>query len=371
MQLHGSLQDFRQGDESMTQFMQKAKALFDELAATGRPVSLEDFDLYVFRGLRGEFKDLVTSLVTKAEPLSYADLHSHLPTHEFIHKSSVAIHAPLLPTPNTPPSTLVAQRQTFGNSGRNRGRFNGGWHPNQFSSRGNQSACSRLDHRSFHSSSFGDSRQGNWQGNWQRNRGQNPRCQLCQNFCHIAPHCPQLQQRGYGQQPIANLAQCNLSSTGFANWFPDTGANQHVTPDLATLTAAESYLGNDNLHVGDGKGLPISHLGHIKIYTPHRSFTLTNVLHVPAITKPLLSDQKFYVDNNVYFEFHPRVFYINDLNTNEVLLSGKSKDGLYALTNSSVMSVPQAYWSPCTFAFADLWHRQISHPTSRIFQLLV
>ena len=48
--------------------MQKAKALFDELAAAGRPVSLEDFNLYVFRGLREEFKDLVTSLITKAEP---------------------------------------------------------------------------------------------------------------------------------------------------------------------------------------------------------------------------------------------------------------------------------------------------------------
>ena len=35
MQLHGSLQDLRQGDESVTQFMQKAKALFDELAAAG------------------------------------------------------------------------------------------------------------------------------------------------------------------------------------------------------------------------------------------------------------------------------------------------------------------------------------------------
>jgi len=65
MQLHGSLQDLRQGDESVTQFMQKAKALFDELAADGRPVSLEDFNLYVFRGLQGEFKDLVTSLIPK------------------------------------------------------------------------------------------------------------------------------------------------------------------------------------------------------------------------------------------------------------------------------------------------------------------
>ena len=116
--------------------------------------------------------------------------------------------------------------------------------------------------------------------------------------------------------------------------------NQHVTPDLATLTTSKPYLGNDNLHVGDGKRLPISHLGHTKIYTPHRSFTLSNVLHVPTITKPLLSVQKFCLDNNVYFEFHPRVFYVKDFNTHEVLLSGQSKDGLYALTKSSVTSVP-------------------------------
>ena len=83
--------------------------------------------------------------------------------------------------------------------------------------------------------------------------------------------------------------QRNLTSTDSVDWFPDTGANQNVTPDLATLAASEPYLGNDNLHVGDGKGLPISHLGHTKIYRPHCSFTLCNVLHVPAITKPLLS----------------------------------------------------------------------------------
>jgi hypothetical protein len=171
---------------------------------------------------------------------------------------------------------------------------------------------------------------------------------LCQNFGHTAPHYPQFQQRGYGQQPTANLVQRNLSSTGFVDWFPDTDANQHVTPDIATLTASELYLGNDNLHVGDVKGLPISHLGHTKIYKPYRSFTLSNVLHVPAIMKPLLSVQKFCLDNNVYFEFHPRVFYVKDLNTHEVLLSSQSKDGLYALTKSSVTSVPQAYWSPCT-----------------------
>jgi len=88
MQLHGSFQDLRQGDSSVSIYMQQAKSLFDELAVAGRPISLKDFNLYVFRGLRGEFKDLVTSLITKVEPLSYADLHSHLLTHEFLHKNS-------------------------------------------------------------------------------------------------------------------------------------------------------------------------------------------------------------------------------------------------------------------------------------------
>jgi histone deacetylase 1/2 len=68
------------------------------------------------------------------------------------------------------------------------------------------------------------------------------------------------------------------------------------------------------------------------------------------------------------------LFYVKDLHTNEVvLLSGQSKDGLYTLSRfrSSIPSVPQAYWSPCISAFADLWHRRLGHPTSRIFQFLV
>jgi hypothetical protein len=106
--------------------MKKVKALVDELAAAGRPVSFKDFNLYVFRGLRGEFKELVTSLFTKAKPLSYANLYNHLLTHEFLHKSSAAIHAPLLPISSTPPFALVAQCQTFSNFGHSRGCFNDG-----------------------------------------------------------------------------------------------------------------------------------------------------------------------------------------------------------------------------------------------------
>ena len=162
MQLHGSFQDLRQGDASVTIYMQHAKSLFDELAAAGRPLSLEDFNLYIFRGLRGEFKDLVTSLVTKAEPLSYTDLHNHLLTHEFLHKSSfpsLAVNPPLLPTPSLLPSAHLAQQQTSSYFDRNRGRSRGNWRSNnnRYNSHG------RFDFHGSSSSAPTDWKQNHWQ----------------------------------------------------------------------------------------------------------------------------------------------------------------------------------------------------------------
>ena len=60
MQLHESFQDLWQGDALISMYMQQAKLLFNELVVVGRPISLEDFNLDVFHGLCGEFKDLVT-----------------------------------------------------------------------------------------------------------------------------------------------------------------------------------------------------------------------------------------------------------------------------------------------------------------------
>jgi len=101
MQLHGCLQDLRQGDDTVTIYLQKAKGLFDELTVAGRPISLTDLNQYMFHGLRNEFCDLVTSLSMKSNPLPYSELHSHLSTHKFLHRSSfypLPTTAPLLPT---------------------------------------------------------------------------------------------------------------------------------------------------------------------------------------------------------------------------------------------------------------------------------
>jgi len=142
MQLHVSFQDLRQGDSPVTIYMQQAKSLFDKLAAASLPMSLEDLNLYMFCGLHGEFKDLATSLITKVEPLSYADLHSHLLTHEFLYKnsfhsmdaapsllsSSLPQQPPLLPTPQ--PFAHLAMSHHSLNFSHNRGRSQGNWRPN-------------------------------------------------------------------------------------------------------------------------------------------------------------------------------------------------------------------------------------------------
>jgi len=107
MQLHGSFQALRQGDSSVSIYMQQAKLLFDELAVVNHPMSFEDFNIYVFHD---EFKDLVTSLITKTKSLSYVDLHSNLLTHEFLRKNSVQsmdTTASLLPSPLLPQPPLL------------------------------------------------------------------------------------------------------------------------------------------------------------------------------------------------------------------------------------------------------------------------
>jgi hypothetical protein len=70
------------------------------------------------------------------------------------------------------------------------------------------------------------------------------------------------------------------------------------------------------------------------LHSPKHIFTLSNILYVTRITKPLLSVQKFCCDNHVYFEFHSSMFYVKDLITKEVLLFDQSNDGLYVLFDS-------------------------------------
>nr|GEV02099.1 hypothetical protein [Tanacetum cinerariifolium] len=150
----------------------------------------------------------------------------------------------------------------------------------------------------------------------------------------------------------------------------DTGANSHVTPDLEAMDNSEAYYGDDALHVGNGKGLPILHIGSSKVYSPQKTFSFKNILRVPEISHNLLSVQKFYHDNDVFFEFHTSYFVVKDESTHTILLTGLNKHGLYTITLPQLKSINKVSFSAVR-ASSTIWNRRIGHPRQRLLRSML
>ena len=107
------------------------------------------------------------------------------------------------------------------------------------------------------------------------------------------------------------------------NWYPNSSATHHLTSDFANLNVkVEEYHGPDQIPIGNGIGLNVKHIGSTKLSTPSSSFLLHNVLHVPHITKNLISIHKFTSDTNTFIEFHPFYFLVKDRQTGEFCCVG-------------------------------------------------
>lgn len=93
-------------------------------------------------------------------------------------------------------------------------------------------------------------------------------------------------------------------------WYLDSGATDHLTADLNNLSLKSEYQGPDQLKIGNGSVLPITHIGSSSFHFSNRSFMLNNILRVPTIAMNLLSVSKLCTDNDVFFEredrIHPR-----------------------------------------------------------------
>lgn len=198
--------------------------------------------------------------------------------------------------------------------------------------------------------------------------------------------------------PMAYIA--NSSATPSQFWYADSGASHHVTADSHNLLDATNLGGQNHLFVGNGQGLHISSIGTNSFTSPLNSnvqLSLNHLLHVPSITKNLLSVSKFCHDNNVYFQFHSTKCFVKSQVNHQVLLEGElSPDGLYvfpgllqsasapkplnsnynssglahtvsthlsssisALTNTVSTHKPHSY---------TLWHIRLGHPQSTTVQ---
>jgi len=113
-------------------------------------------------------------------------------------------------------------------------------------------------------------------------------CQYCDRHGHIAKTCYKL----HGYPSNHSRLQPNTVNKDYgseSSWLLDSGTSHHVTGDLANLTLARDYTGNDILVIANGKGLIITHSGSTSLPTSYSLLHLNNVLYVPDISQNLLS----------------------------------------------------------------------------------
>ncbi|TXG63472.1 hypothetical protein EZV62_010466 [Acer yangbiense] len=154
-------------------------------------------------------------------------------------------------------------------------------------------------------------------------------------------------QAGNNQMSAMFAAPNNQMSAMFAApdgqlegvWFPDLVATNHVINELGNLNIGAEYNGGNKLFMGNGIGLTIFHIGHSTFSNASRSFILRNLLHVPNITKNLISVSQFANDNNVFFELHPHACFVKDHASRETLLRGSHKGDLYQFNLSKSLVV--------------------------------
>jgi hypothetical protein len=118
-------------------------------------------------------------------------------------------------------------------------------------------------------------------------------------------------------------------------WLANSGANTPVTNELNNLTLQQSFQGRDSIVISNGAGLTIENIGS-SIFQPSQPYLKSNfhfndILHCPKASTNLLSIQKFYHDNHCYFKLTSTHFFVKDINTQAILLAGKSENGLYPM----------------------------------------
>lgn len=412
MQYKLQLQTLKKDNLSMSEYLTKIKTCCDLLGSAGYKVSADDQILHVLAGLGSEYDPVMVSITSRIEPWSILDVQSLLLSFESRLESSKS--TPLNSDGSQPSAHYANHNNT------QRGGHFGFQH-----TRGRGFQASNRGGR-------GGSNRGVFNGGRGRGRspGNKPVCQVCFIPGHTADRCwhrfdqtfvakqqqQQNQQSPGHYKPSSNMVQVPSSqaSTNAFNyaysdynsdhtWYPDSGATNHVSNDLSNLNLASEYQGSNRLQMGNGFGVDIAHIGTTSLISPShpRPFILHNLLHVPKITKNLLSVSQFARDNRVFFEFHPEFCFVKDQVTKEILLKGILKRGLYQfilhksfpassniissqpqpssppVVSSAVLSSPAAYSvslvpAACSVSLdslsIDVWHKRLGHCNFDILQ---
>jgi hypothetical protein len=93
-------------------------------------------------------------------------------------------------------------------------------------------------------------------------------CQLCGKEGHAVVCCFKRFDASF-TGPTQNSAAAATSLYGVdINWYMDSGATDHITGELEKLIVRDKYNGGDQVHVANGSGMEIDHIGHSVLHSP-------------------------------------------------------------------------------------------------------
>ncbi|CAA7043636.1 unnamed protein product [Microthlaspi erraticum] len=351
-QLKHQLKSSTKGSKSIDEYVQGLTTIFDKLAILGKVIEHEDQVESILEGLPEEYKTVVDQIEGRDEPPSIADVHERLLNHE-------AKILSVASSPSFPASANVVSQRNNNNTNNNRHHHkpsphhqpsNNQWHNNNNSHRSDKTPRPYLG-----------------------------RCQLCGVQGHSARRCtlriqyqtptpPPPPPSSRPWQPQAHLA--NAANPPETQWLLDSGATHHITSDLNNLSFHQPYNGGDEVVIGDGSGLGISHTGSTLFPLPSKTLALNKVLYVPNIHKNLISVYRLCNSNQVSVEFFPASFQVKDLNTGAQLLQGRTRNELYEWPVSPTVAT-SLFASPTPKTSLSFWHSRLGHPSSSILNSVV
>lgn len=126
----------------------------------------------------------------------------------------------------------------------------------------------------------------------------------------------------------------------YNQWYMDSRATYHFTPNLAMMQSIRPFTGGDQVIMENGKKLSISQIGHASIPVSPHSLSINNIFHTSSLSTNVISVSKLYQDNPIFVKFHATHFLVKNQITHHVLLEGLFDHDLYRMQSSSPFSFP-------------------------------